>query len=412
MKSLRFFLAGEGGHAADLYLVLMRYVKRIVIAPLQDGQSLTLDAAQLKAVGFEESQALFPGSATGLASHQLMHEYFIQPDKFMFVDLMGWEQWGGRGEGAEFEIRFELDKIPFALHQVDRGDFVLFATPAVNVFEHRAEPIILETTETNYSVIPAGGNPSHYQTYSVHDVAGLFDKTAQKIEIASGKRNQHSSMAPTYQISRKSSHIHQGLDVFISVKAPPKTNIQQMTLNVGLLCSNGKIPDKIQEGDICKETDNSPNFAEFTSCKPVRRSEYINMGNNTLWRLYSSFNHNIALLNAMSMRSMLKAVSQTYNSDYATSKLYATQIQGIMDFQTKSSDRLFGRSMLRGWEIRIKLNQEAFSSFGSMFLFGVVLDDFLRGFATESCFTQTIIEDVKDKTRYVWPAKVGRRSLL
>ena len=109
---------------------------------------------------------------------------------------------------------------------------------------------------------------------------------------------------------------------------------------------------------------------------------------------------------------MLKAVSQTYNSDYATAKLYATQIQGIMDFQTKSTDSLFGRSMLRGSEIRIKLNREAFSSIGSMFLFSVMLDDFLRGFATESCFTKTIVESDQGGMSYKWPAKMGRRPLL
>ena len=143
VDKLRLFLAGERNDALNLYLVLMRYLKRIVITPALGGQSVTLDATHLKAVGFEDTDRLFPSAAPGAVSHTILHEYFIQPDKFMFLDLV-LEKWRGRGEGTEFEIRFELDKLPFALHQVSTADILLFATPAVNVFKHRAEPIVTQ----------------------------------------------------------------------------------------------------------------------------------------------------------------------------------------------------------------------------------------------------------------------------
>ena len=410
LKSLRFFLAGETAQASDLYLVLMRYVKRIVIGPTQGGQSVTLDATHLKAVGFKETEALFPGDDSSAVSQQLMHEYFIQPDKFLFVDLLGWEKWGERGEGTEFEISFELDKLPFELHRVSKSDFVLFATPAVNVFAHRAEPIILEDAAHDYPVIPAGGNHNHYHIYALENVMGLFDKTVQRIEIIPNQYNQQSSLLPTCQTSRNSSH--QGLNLCISVKAPSKIELQQTILNVWMLCSNGILPDKLKSGDIRKETDSSPNFAEFTNCKPVRRAECFNTGNNTLWKLYSLYNLNIAMLNVRTLRTILERISQSYNCDYMTAKVHTAHIQGITDFQIKPADELFGRTILRGWEISIKLNQEGFRSIGDSYQFGSMLDHFLRGFVTEACFTKTIIEEVQGGIRYGWPAKMGRRPLL
>ncbi|MDD2468422.1 MAG: type VI secretion system baseplate subunit TssF [Desulfuromonadaceae bacterium] len=105
-------------------------------------------------------------------------------------------------------------------------------------------------------------------------------------------------------------------------------------------------------------------------------------------------------------------IAQSYNSDYTTAKLHVTQIQGITDLHLKPTDRLFGRSMLRGWEILIILNRESFGSPGELYLFAAMLDHFLRGFATESCFTQTIVEDVHGGKRCEWPVKTGKRPYL
>ncbi|MBT1071115.1 type VI secretion system baseplate subunit TssF [Pelotalea chapellei] len=88
------------------------------------------------------------------------------------------------------------------------------------------------------------------------------------------------------------------------------------------------------------------------------------------------------------------------------------QIEGIVDLQIKPSDRLSERTMLRGWGIKIKLERETFSSFGEMFLFGALLDRFLRGLATQSCFIRAIVEDVQSAKAYEWPAKMGKKPLL
>ena len=109
---------------------------------------------------------------------------------------------------------------------------------------------------------------------------------------------------------------------------------------------------------------------------------------------------------------MLEQVSQSYNRDYLSAKLHENRIKGITDFQIKPTDRLMGRSMLRGWEIRIMLDSDFYDSPGDLYLFGTLLDHFLRGFATESCFTRTIVENVHGGKTYEWPAKMGRRALV
>jgi type VI secretion system protein ImpG len=415
LKSLRLFLAGEYNDASNLYLGLMRYLKRVVIAPVQGGQSVMLDASHLKAVGFEDSEVLFPSLATGTDSLQMMHEYFIQSDKFLFLDLFGWESWFRRGEGSEFEIHFELDKLPFALHQVSKVDFALFATPAVNLFEHPAEPIDIDKEHFEYQVKPADNHLGHYAIYSVEQVTGLLNNTNKKLSFRSyqqGSTQPHT--VPTYYVKLRNEAIHKGLDVFVSVETPKeKVSYKQITsLIVELACTNGTLPRKLQIGDICKSTDNSPSFADFSNCKPIKRSEYVLLGSNKLWRMYSNNALNISLLNKNILRAIMYQILQSYNFDHNKVRLNKNRIQGITDFTIKAKDSLFGESMRRGWEIRIKLNPELFDSPGDLYLFGAQLDNCLREFASESCFTRTLIEDVQGVELYAWHAKMGRKPLM
>lgn len=412
LKSLRLFLAGESADASNLYLVLMRYLKKTVLAPMQDGESVTLDATHMKAVGFEETEALFPSPATGAAGQQIMQEYFTQPDKFLFIDLYGWEKWRRRGTGKEFEIQFELKALPFPLQEISKTDFALFATPAVNLFKHRAEPIVLERQEHNYPVIPEGGTREATEIYSVEQVTGLVDTTSEKIELVHSQDKPQYCSAPTYRTIRIPSVIDHRFDTFISVTPPCNDNLTRLNLDIQLLCSNGSLPEKLRIGDICKSADNSPAFATFNNCRPVKRSESVNTGNNALWIRYSSLHTNLGQLNVIGLRAILEQMSQSYNRDYSTIKLHSDRIQGIMKLQIQQTDRLLGTSMRRGWEIRITLNGLSYDSPGDLYLFGVMLDHFLRGFATESCFTRTTIEDAQNGRVYDWPVQMGRRCLL
>lgn len=414
VKSLRLFLAGETKQATNLYLVLLRYVKRIVIAPRMGGQQITLDPTHLTPAGFDDKSILFPTTASDVSNHRLFTEYFIQPLKFLFIDLLGWESWIERGEGSEFEIRFELDPLPFALQRVCKDDFALFATPVVNQFDHRSEPIESIGQKTEYAVKPAESQLGQFEICSVKSVTGMLNNSGQKISFKPGHQGVHQSLqAPSYQVTRRSASIGNGIDTFISIEIPHTSVAKHISsLIVELSCTNGKFPERLKTGDIFRDSDNSPVCASFTNCKPVTKSEYTFLGGNTLWKLYSQCNLNISLLNANILRSVLRLISQPFSQDAVAARLNINRIQGITGLQITAVDRLLGRSVLRGWEIRITLDGDFYDSPGDLYLFGVMLDHFLREFATESCFTRTIIEDVQSGKWYDFPVKMGKRCVI
>ncbi len=412
LNKLRLSLIGERDNALNLNLVLLRYVKRVVIKA--GGRESTLAVSCLKAVGFEDTDLLFPTTAVS-GNIQMLQEYFNQPDRFLFIDLL-LDTWRGHGDGTEFEISFELEsKLPVEIHKVSKADFALFGTPAVNLFKHQAEPINLEDYADSYPVVPIEKTPGNVAVYSVENVFGIARGRAEDIKFEPNRlfNSNYYIQTPVYSLTRIKSPMHHTFDMFISIKEPKNNDYKPaILLSINLLCTNGPALEKLNVGDISVKTDSSPKFAEYYNCKPVTRSKFVNMGNNAFWRLYSICNLNLSLLNIQSLRAVLETVSRAYINDYITAKLNTKQIQGIVDFQIKATDRFVGMIMARGWEIRIRLNREAYSSLGDLYLFGALLDNLLRGFVSQSCFTKTTIEVVQTDLKYEWPAKMERRVLL
>jgi type VI secretion system protein ImpG len=414
VTSLRLFLAGEYKNASNLYLALMRNLKRIVIRPQQDGvPPITLEASHLKPVGFDDADLRFAATSAA-ASHQLLREYFTQPDKFLFLDLTGLDTWRGRGDGTGFEIRFELDKLPFELHKVSVADFVLFASPAVNLFKHQAKPITVINRSADYSIYPEGSNAEHYHVYSVDTVCGLLRARANPLvyfpeERYIGKTGDN----PLYRLTRRKSSLYSGIDFTIAVIDTVKTKTHATEiLDIALTCTNGTLPNKLAAGEICMPTTNSPAYATFSNVKTIISSANPMLGNNLLWRRFSLLGLNLHLLNLTSLRSLLNTYLLSDCQDFQEIQKQKNRLNGITGFDIAAIDRLLGRSMQRGWEIRIRLEKKCFASDGDMYLFSALLDQFMALFVTQAVFTQTVVEDAQGQREYRWPERMGKRPLV
>ncbi|MBC8017393.1 MAG: type VI secretion system baseplate subunit TssF [Verrucomicrobia bacterium] len=413
MNTLRLFLAGEQNDAANLYLVLMRYLKMIVITPLQYGQTHTLDATHLRAVGFEDEELLFPTNSSA-TSHQLLLEYFIQPNKYLFIDLQGLEKWLDRGDGMEFEVRFELEKLPFALHQLTKADFELFATPAANLFKHQAKPLSVTDRKAEYRIRPEGINAEHYQVYSLEKVSGFVRGHANAISYLPHEQyTGRTGDSPLFKLRKRKSELRSSIDFNIAVidRAMTKLPASEL-LDISLTCTNSALPSNLVVGDLCIPNANSPVFATFSNIKVITRSANPRLANNQLWKHFSLFGTNLHLINCKSLISLLETYILSDCRDYKEVKTYQMRLEGIVGLRIAAIDRLFGGSMQRGWEIRIRLQKDCFTSNGEMYLFSAMLERFMALFATQSAFTLTVIEDVQGTLEYRWPERMGKRPLL
>jgi type VI secretion system protein ImpG len=412
---LRFFLAGDYAGAADLYFLLMRHLKRIVLKPLGDGEASSLPVECLKEAGFSGSSALIPYPSHAFPGYRILQEYFFSPEKFLYVDLSGWEQWRGRGSGSKFEIRFELDSLPVRPPRVTKDHFVLFATPVINIFPHEADPIALDHRRPWYLVRPAGSNADHYQVYSEEKVTGFIQGTAEERRYLPFEHfNPDFRSTPVYHTTYRRSPFKAGTDVFLSVAYPPEAGPPRPeTLSIALTCTNGTLPESLRIGDICVATGASPGYATFRNVKPLAPTVFPPLGSNFLWRLISHLSLNyLSLTGKENLRALLDLYVFPESRDQSALLANRKRISGIEHIQDKPSDRLVGGAPVRGREVTMKLRQDHYVSTGDMFLFGSVLDCFLGGYASVNSFTNLIIHEVMRGDTHRWPARLGNRPLI
>ena len=124
-----------------------------------------------------------------------------------------------------------------------------------------------------------------------------------------------------------------------------------------------------------------------------------------------SLNH-ASLDTVQNLRAILKLYVSSNNRNQATAKANLRRLDGIEFFDAKPADRLIGRRMYRGYDIRIKLRSSHFTGPGDLYLFSSVLERFLGGYVTENCFIRLIVEEVGNGYSFEWPTRMGDRCVL
>jgi type VI secretion system protein ImpG len=412
---LRFHLGGDYTTAANLYMLLRHYLKNITILSSEGGGAIQLDSDYLKPVGFSDDEEMLEYPAQSFSGYRLLQEYFIMPEKFLFLEVHGLNKWKNRGTGSRFRIIFELNELPFAAPPISTNNFLLFATPVINLFRHDAEPVLLDHKKTAYKVFPGGSNKNHFQVYSVESVEGAQRGVAKarKYEPFELFSSQHHDQ-PIYHISHKRSNIGNLIDAMISFTYPEEKKLPTTeTLSIILKCTNGELVDKIQVGDITQSTATSPELLSFTNIRPPTSSVLPPLGKDILWRFLSLYSLNcLPLANSENIKALLNLYLFTESRDKAS--IYANQrrIDGITNIKVSPADKLVRGYMMRGQDIELDLRGDHFANDGDMFLFGTVLDEFFSSYANINSFTQFRLEEKIKGDSFKWPARIGNRSLI
>ncbi|MHB8139240.1 MAG: type VI secretion system baseplate subunit TssF [Smithellaceae bacterium] len=415
IQSLRLFLAGDYNGAADLYFLLMRHLRKIVLQPLGPGDPVALPGHCLKEAGFSEGAALLPYPPHSFPGYRMLQEYFYSPEKFLYLDLTGWDQWRNRGNESKFEIRFEFDDLPVSPPRLAKNDFALFTTPVINLFPHEADPIFIDHHKDWYYVRPASSTPDHYQIYSVDKVSGYIQaRAAERVYQPFDHFDADFQSRPVYNTNNRRALMKTGTDVYLAVAYPQASaNPATETLSISLTCTNGSLPETLRVGDICVPTGAGPEFVTFGNIKPLTPAALPPLGNNFLWRLISHLSLNyLSLANPDNLRALLDLYVFSESQNQSVILANKKRISSIEHLDDKGSDRLFRGMLIRGRDITMKLRKDHFASTGDMFIFGCVLDQFLGGYASINSFTTLTIQEVLRGERYSWPARLGNQPLI
>lgn len=412
--AIRFHLAGVYAEASKRYWMLFTRLQELRLTT-PDGQTVLLGRKAVTPVGFGENETLIPFPARSFPGYRILQEYFILPEKFLFFDVTGLDQWRGRGSGSSFTLEFEFSDLPQDLPPMREEHFQLFVAPALNLFPHQADPVVLDHKRTEYSIRAGGRNPRHYQIYAVNKVTGLVQGTVREREYLPFELfNPQVEATPVYALHHRQSPLDGKAGLYISVAYPGgKTEPGVETLSMEVMCTNGALPETLRPGDVRLPTESSPELAEFSNIRAPTAPVEPPLGKNMLWRLLSHlFLNYLSVANADNLRSVLKLYIFTETRDRAAVLANIQRVEGIRGLDVQASDRFVGGHLLRGQDIQIRVEPQGFAGEGDLYLFGSVLDVFLGNYAAINAYTRLTVEDTLRKERLTWPIRLGDRILL
>jgi type VI secretion system protein ImpG len=406
--SLRFYLGDGLVDGCKLLRLLQLNLREIRICA--QGQPMTLlPARHLRGLGFDASNTLLPFPDTAHPAYRCLQEYFALPEKFLFVELSGFKQWRVRGKDGRFSVRLMFENLPDWAPNLSANSFMMGVTPAINLFAQEAHPLRIDHKQVDYRIQPA----DHGQRMSmrIHSVLKVSAYSA-----AGGERQLEPfntfSQRDTYNLRIRQSTIDaHGYDHYLSLPYREGKVPGEMTLSIGLLCTNGKLPESLRLGDLNQPTDNTPPRVEFKSIRGITPCQPPKFDDKLLWRMLSQLNANHFRL---ADRDYLRGLLSLYLPSVGEGAQDANERRiDAIENVTVTHERRFIRGLpIEGSVVRVECRGDHFLSPGNFYMFGCVLDEFFAGCTAINSFTAFTLFDSVNHETLKWPAKIGHQRLL
>jgi len=417
LKQIRFHLAGDAATSRALYLCLVRFARKITVQPASGGTIVTLPGASVRPVGFDASDPLLPFQSSSFNGFRLLQEYFCFPQKFMFLDVNGLEGVAALGDATSFDLTFELSRLPESMPPVNPSHLLLHCSPAINLFNHEADPIRLDHERVEYRVRPAGGKPDHYEVHTISKVVGLAQGAAKPLEYRPFLRF---ARGPGDNVRFYRHRLHPSVtgdaaEVFLSPMPPEggQDAYAVETLSLDLMCSNRQLPTKLKAGDISASTSTSPNFARFKNILKPTASIPPSLTGDLHWKLLSHMALNyLTLIDVDALRRIVGLYHFRARVDRQAESALKLLLDGIKRVSSAPSTRLLQGSPVRGVAVELDLDEDNFGGEGEAYLFGTLLNEFFAEYVTLNAFCRLTVKGLKYGEIHQWSTRVGERITL
>lgn len=409
---MRLFMAGGYAEGARLLLLLTRHVREVRVRA--GGREASIGPDSLRPAGFDFDLLPWPGNAFG--GYRVLQEYFVQPEKFLFVDLVGLDRIPLPEHVSTIAIDLELDPDPPWVGNLRASDLMLGVVPAINLFPHSAEPVRHDHRVTDHVLRPEGHKAGHYVPYSVDGVVGRHQGSAQERDYTPFELYPHDAegAGPSYRTLWRDAVAGYGRELLLAVVDPPAADPRPETLSIAMTCSNGALPESLGLGDISQPTATSPDRVRFENIRPVTPAQDPPLGEGLLWRLVSHLSLNMQpLADAAALRRLLALYAAGERHDPGVPSANRRRIDGVLDLTVTPETRLVGRgTVMRGQLVRVRCREDMFAGLGDLFVFGSVLERFFGDYAGMHAYTRVEVEDQISGRSFQWPARIGPQILL
>lgn len=422
--TLDFHLSGDDSTALTLYLWLANYLKEVRVQFKDEVRCLPADA--LLFPGFSPEEALLPYPRNVFDGYRILQEYFVFPQRFHFFSVSCLNTLWPVYEAEQVRIEFHFTRPMPANIRIGDTDISLYCAPAVNLFEHSAEPIDLDGRDEQVYLQPSGQRPFAYEIFSVDEVLGWrrdsevdqneklrvfqpFESFAHEIE------NAHGRTALYYRCRIEESLRYRGIQhriAFVRGDESAYTG-ERETASVQLTCTNRDLPLALGVGDICQSTEATPTFVTYTNITCPTRPYRPVLDGSLHWTLISNLSLNyLSLLSTEPLKAVIRAYDFAALHDIQQARATRKRLDGINETTTEPLDWMIKGLPIRGMNTTLKLDQSAFLCEGDLFLFGTVLSNFFALYASINSFHKLDVINTTNNEHYTWPPLTGRQPVI
>ncbi|HYS15105.1 MAG TPA: type VI secretion system baseplate subunit TssF, partial [Burkholderiaceae bacterium] len=173
LDKLTFYLSGPDESALRLYELIFGSLLGTLVLPTERPagwfEAGTADA--VRAVGFDDTEALLPPARAGFRGYRLLQEYAALPQRFLFFEVCGLAKAVRRVARNEFEIVLLFERGDAALEAlVDAGSLALFCTPAINLLPKRLDRVQVSEGTWEFHVVADRTRPIDFEIYRIEQV--------------------------------------------------------------------------------------------------------------------------------------------------------------------------------------------------------------------------------------------------
>jgi len=437
LQRLPIYLRGPDERSTRLYEALLAHASGLV---LRWGHNPALHTARssaaqpVRALGFADEHALLPHGPAGFRGYRLLQEYFAFPARFHFAELCGLETGVRRCDRDQLDVIVPLTRHDPALQGAIEPDRVLlYATPAINLFPTTCDRITVTNPAEFLHIVPDRARPLDFEIYKVTRVAAFVQGTGRELDVAPQRalrgRLEHDGAGMHYALERRPRLVtsdeqrlgqrsaYAGTEMYLSLLDRTATiAADTRQLSIETLCTNRDLPLSLtlgRGGNDFSLDSGAPVDAVFCVAGPsVPRA--CAMEGDLAWRLISQLSLNYLSLSegtggAEAMRELLAVYAQLGDPQLRR------EVEGLRTVSAAPVIRPMPgpgpRHFVRGLEVRLSCDEQAFAVNGA-FTLASVLSEFFAKHATEHSFTETVLIGGERGEIHRWPAIAGTRHTL
>lgn len=443
VDALRFFLGGADEVAYKLHELIGSASLLGALCVFKEQPALPvhhfIPAERVRLIGFDDDEALLPVPARNFAGYRLLQEYFSFPQRYLFWQIDGLAAAAQRNADSEMELVLLFGRNEPSLEKVvDGSNFLLYCTPAINLFEKTIDQVQLDEARHEFHVVVDRTQPLDFEIYDLLEVEGCGAGVASKQTFFPFYADYHACEidAPGFFSLRRAPRLpsprqqrgsvrgdtgYVGSEVFLSLvdpqEAPYRGELRQLSLRAR--CTNRDLPFFMLFGGTARSDFSLEIAAKVDAIRcvkgPSRPYPALAEGAQA-WMFISLLSLNyLSLLDvdqeegAAALREILSLHLKT--TDQGMRKqvegLRSVRCQAVVTRLPMPGPLCFGRG------IRVSLDvDELHFEGGSAFLLGSVLERFLARHVTINSFTETVLRSSARGEIMHWPARCGLRPIV